>query len=426
MPREMFLTVGTGRDREDIGRALARSIRHHRPDRVWFLVTAKSKAETVPIILRELGGAPPAEPLLIEAEDDAEACQRACRRWIDERVAAGISPADMVVDYTSGTKAMSVGLFAAAVAAGVEMISYVTGRRDEGGRVMPGSERFLGFTPRALFAERDLDMAVRLFDGYRFEAAAELAAGAKAGGDPELVARAALLERLARAYGGWDRFDHAGAFQGLDALGETPRLSELKIREAVERGKQFLYQAKAKPFCRERLADLGANARRRVEEGKYDDAVARCYRGFEYLAQLRLSELGLSPTDLRWEALAEKLRPDLHGTWQARADERGKMLLGLKLDYELLRDLGDPLGCRFCPVYEDKASPLRKRLEQRNNSILAHGADPVGKEAAEELLAILEGYARQEIPRWDYLKAAATFPRLALNSSRLSTHSSGS
>jgi len=38
MPREVFVTVGTGRDREDIGKALGWSIRHHRADRVWRLV----------------------------------------------------------------------------------------------------------------------------------------------------------------------------------------------------------------------------------------------------------------------------------------------------------------------------------------------------------------------------------------------------
>jgi CRISPR-associated protein (TIGR02710 family) len=408
----MFLTVGTGRDREDIARALVRSIRNYRPDRIWLLVTAKSRDETFPVMLRELGGAPPAEMRLIQSEDDAEACWRAARLLIGERIAAGVPASDMVVDYTSGTKAMSAGLFAAAAFAGVETIAYVIGTRDAGGRVISGTERFYSLAPRVFFAERDLDLALRLVDAYQFEAAADLASGARAVGDPDILARASGLQELARAYGTWDRFDHAAAFQLLDRLSGNPGLDGLKLRGVVERGKQFLYQAKAKPFSPERLADLVANARRRFEEGKYDDAVARCYRGFEYLAQLRLKQMGLSPADLRWEAVAQKLRPDLHGVWQGRADERGKMLLGLKRSFELLRDLGDPLGARFFPVYEDKQSPLRKRLEQRNNSVYAHGTDPVGKEAAEALLAILEAYASEEVPGWDGLLAAATFPRL--------------
>jgi CRISPR-associated protein (TIGR02710 family) len=179
-----------------------------------------------------------------------------------------------------------------------------------------------------------------------------------------------------------------------------------------------LYQAKERKLCPERLADLLANARRRLEEGKYDDAVARGYRGFEYLAQLRMAGLGLDPGELRWESVAPKLPPELHAAWRARADEKGKMLLGLKHDYELLRDLGDSLGVRLHPVYEDKDSRLRTLLQRRNNSILAHGVDPVDREAAEDLLGILEGYARNEIALWDRLIGAATFPRLVQGPAR--------
>jgi CRISPR-associated protein (TIGR02710 family) len=427
MPREIFLTVGTGRDREDIGLALVRSIRHHRPDRIWLLVTSKSQVETVPIIRRELGvGSPPMESFEFQDPDDAEACQRDSHRWLRERIAAGVSPSDLVVDYTSGTKAMSAGLFAAAVSAGVETISYVTGRRDEGGRVIPGSERFYSFTPRALFAQRDLDLACRSFDAYRFEAAAQLAAAAMGSGDPEILTRAAVLRQLAEAYGAWDRFDHARAFQILNELSKDKGLDGLHARDVVEGAKQFLHRAKANRFCPERLADLVANARRRHQEGKYDDAVARCYRGFEYLAQLRLVSIGLDPADLRWETVELKLPRELRSSWQGRVNEKGRLVMGLKLDYELLRDLGDPLGVRFCPVYEDRESPLRKRLEQRNNSILAHGGDPVSFEAAEELLAILEGYVREVVPQGVRLITAATFPRMAANSCRLMSPSPGS
>jgi hypothetical protein len=186
----MFLTVGTGRNREDIARALVLSIRHHRPDRVWLLVTTKSQEETVPLMLREMRRTPPVELKSLDQKDDAEACQRAAHQLISCRIRAGASPGDLVVDYTSGTKAMSAGLFAAAVAAGVETITYVSGLRDEGGRVLPGSERFLSFAPRSLFAEREMNVARRLFDANLFEAAEALAASVKGCGDRDLEAPA--------------------------------------------------------------------------------------------------------------------------------------------------------------------------------------------------------------------------------------------
>ncbi len=39
----------------------------------------------------------------------------------------------------------------------------------------------------------------------------------------------------------------------------------------------------------ERVADLAANAQRRIDQGQHDDAVARCYWAVEYLAQWRLA-----------------------------------------------------------------------------------------------------------------------------------------
>ncbi len=414
MLREMFVTVGTGRDREDIGKALALSIRHHRADRVWCLVTSKSQDETLPVIRRELGTeGPPLEPILIEDENDAENCQRQFQRAIAARVAAGCRAADMAVDYTSGTKAMSAGLFAAAVAMGVETISYIAGRRDAGGRVMPGTERFTSFAPRALFAQRELEQATWLFDRYRFEEAAAFAARAGRCGDPDIAARAQILAPLAEAFGDWDRFDHESAFRRLNSLGGDVRLEAWGMRGAVERGKQFLYRAREKGFPAERLADLVANARRRLREGKYDDAVARGYRAYEYLAQWRQDALGLNPVDLRWEALQARLPAERQHAWRGRTEVEGRLRLGLRQDYELLRDLGDPLGVAFCAAYAEEDSTLRKRLEQRNASILAHGTAAVGREAAEELLELLERCARGQVERWDWLVAAATFPRLA-------------
>jgi len=414
MPREMFLTVGTGRDRRDIAQALAKSIRHHRPDRVWLLTSVKTEDETVPVLREALGpSSPRLETRVLEDPDDVETCYRQAQEWIEAQIAAGADPRDMVVDYTSGTKAMSAGLFAAAVGLGVETISYVAGRRDEAGRVIPGMERFTSFTPHLIFAQRELERAVWLFDRCRFEEAAHLATGAGTCGDSRLAARAQVLARLAEAFGAWDRFDHARAFQGLDAVGDDARLEMWPVRDAVERAKQFLFRAKANAYCAERLADLAGNARRRFAEGKYDDAVARCYRAFEYLAQMRQAALGLDPIELRWDAVSPKLPTEFRDVWRARMDAKGRMFLGLRNDYELLRDLGDSLGAAFCGAYAEKDSPLRKRLEQRNSSILAHGTSPVAQDAAAELLHTLEGFARGETPRWDSLVAAATFPQLA-------------
>ena len=41
------------------------------------------------------------------------------------------------------------------------------------------------------------------------------------------------------------------------------------------------------------MADLLNNAQRRIDEGKYDDAVARLYRANELIAQITLTKFGV-------------------------------------------------------------------------------------------------------------------------------------
>ncbi len=54
MPKTMIITVGTGRDRQDIAKAILFSIKQHNPDLVWFLVSAISGEETLPIITKDI------------------------------------------------------------------------------------------------------------------------------------------------------------------------------------------------------------------------------------------------------------------------------------------------------------------------------------------------------------------------------------
>ena len=127
------------------------------------------------------------------------------------------------------------------------------------------------------------------------------------------------------------------------------------------------------------VADLLANARRRIAEGRQDDAVARLYRAIEATAQVALRErhdiadTGAVPLD----ALPE----DLRARCATRA-EAGTVKLGLQDAYALLRGRGDPAGERFFTLgLATEQSPL----SARNQSILAHGFQPVGAKVTDAL-----------------------------------------
>jgi hypothetical protein len=75
-------------------------------------------------------------------------------------------------------------------------------------------------------------------------------------------------------------------------------------------------------------------------------------------------------------------------------------------DYELLRELNDEFG----NVVQEKK--MKELLEKRNNSILAHGINPVKRLDAEELFYLVRQACSLVIEDLDELMAKALFPRL--------------
>jgi len=172
------------------------------------------------------------------------------------------------------------------------------------------------------------------------------------------------------------------------------------------------------------LIDLINNAERRIKEGKYDDAVARLYRAFELIAQIKLLELGLIDEirlkdnkifAILLEKLKEKTSNDIvekYKEYQKPDDtNNGVIKIALKKDYELLSDLKEELGNVYKEL-EDKKSKISKLLKNRNNSILAHGLEPVEKQTAEELFEEVKKYSKILIPNIEEKLKQAEFPKI--------------
>jgi CRISPR-associated protein (TIGR02710 family) len=129
------------------------------------------------------------------------------------------------------------------------------------------------------------------------------------------------------------------------------------------------------------VLDLLANAKRRKEEGRVDDAVARLYRAIEAVAQVALKErYGIdSTTKIPLDRIPAVLRPE----WDSRANE-GFVTVGLQDAYALLASLEDPLADKFRnAALNGTESPL----VARNQSILAHGFVRVTDAVFEKLWA---------------------------------------
>lgn len=414
----LFQTVGTGKSGEDIARALAKVIAAQNPERVVFLASPKTREVTVPHVVRFASLAEQRyEVKECSEQDDVEVLASQYATWMAEE-ARRERASTIVVDYTSGTKAMSAAAIIAGLRARVSAFVYVSGKRDAEGRVAPGTERILYQGSGEILAPEALRLASAAFRAFQNEAVIEQlqpwVAEERAG---RYRGEFSTLVRLARAYAAWDSFRLKDACKLLDEILSNDEAKETlaswDARRRVEENRRFLDEALTPDRSPLLIVDLIANSRRRAAVGRPDDAVGRLYRATEALLQvaLRRRDPSIDTSKVDVEGLPE----DVRSKWRDRKPPDGdrKLKIGLEKAAELLRDVGDPLGDDVVDGLRE--GELKKCLHQRNHSILAHGFGPVDAEFAgrfdAELCRLLDRHFGRLVPgsKWDRLLEMATF-----------------
>ncbi len=318
------------------------------------------------------------------------------------------------VDFTGGTKAMSAGLALCARPWKCQFI-YIGGKEREKenlGVVKDGCEElFDTVNPWQILGYQVIEEYSSLFNDGQFAAAQLLAVRARNRcDDGTLKNRFNALATLAEGYAAWEAFDHKRAFNKLtdvlnkqfDSLAaclQEPGVSALKsnLYKNIEQLEKLNNEKASLEF----LGDLLANARRRGNERRYDDAVARLYRCTEAIAQYRLkNQYNIESSAVKFK----DLRGGLLDKYRSSGPD-GTVKLGLQEDYELLREYGDQLGADFSELGMcGEKSPL----SSRNGSILAHGFSPISKKSYEALLKKVESLAEKV----NISKTAVELPRI--------------
>lgn len=367
------------------------ALKQWRPVRVRFVHTPGTKGKVVEIVsrAREEGvdlDAGRYDLLELPNEQGFTSCVEHLRGLTDE-VRAWAARADdcqVVVDITGGTKCMTAAM--AIQASHWEcLFSYVGGKertKDGVGIVVSGSEIVRhDQNPWDALGHQAVDEFVVLFDQHAYLAAANVAAATmRRVSRPDRKRELSSLEQLAKALDAWDRFDHTTSKNLLESVSKSA--NDLRAALGPTRGKRVLAGAAelvthleqlrlAQAPSRHHVLDLLANAKRRKDEGRLDDAVARLYRAIEAIAQVSLKEgHGVESTE---KVPLEKVPESLRTTWAARAND-GVVALGLQDDYALLAALGDDIGKTF---QDAGLSGTKSPLVARNRSILAHGFERV-------------------------------------------------
>ena len=404
----LLLTIGTG-SAANLEGTLYQPLLKSARDGKWSLIVLLPSQETErhaeELRTRLADRSVEIRPLPGNADENAI---DSCYRHFDAAIAAlgqrGFVPAALTADFTRGTKAMSAALMLAAVRHGVAMTRYIEGNRDERGMVIPGSERIRGFAPEeALFARR-LDEARALFQSGSFAAVQKLLAPETlADVSPDIRARATAIRELAAFCLAWDRLDYQAAEKALSKRDPNALPPEWRaffppdevlswVALLAEPAQQADKQTMARR-CQHLIADLLANARRRIAQGQYEDGLIRAYRILELLGQSRLFAQGydsgrMPPEDPRVRNFLDTLKEN-----EAKPQRRDSAyLFGREQVARFLKTQfsRDGFGERLLAF----ATKEGRCVVERNKSILAHGFDAVSTGARDELEKALTGLER--------------------------------
>lgn len=391
--RALLLTIGTGDDnrlQETLYVPLLKSI----DAEPWARITLLPSRSTI-IHAEEIKHRRPALTIHIRplsdngVENDPDHCYSQFEQEIGRLQCDGFNSADIVVDFTRGTKAMSAALVLAACRHDVASLRYIAGNRDLRGMVVPGTEDIVALSPAIATAQKRLDTALRFTEHGNFAGALALLDDGipNAGGWPSKLASAvpALLSAL-HFYAAWDRLDYRSAAAIVcptavpllewTPLWPTPEMTAW-VAELAATAEPTDHVAMA---ARLRLlaCDLLANGERRIRDRHYEDAVLRAYRVLELVGQRRLFSHGLDSARLPPEhaavrALADKLAKK--GSAGFGKNKDCTLTAGRELVARLLSQLGDELAKTLLNF--DKQSGL-PRISDRNYSVLIHGFQAVG------------------------------------------------
>jgi CRISPR-associated protein (TIGR02710 family) len=345
-------------------------------------------------------------------QDDAGKCMRLLRSKVDQELSDWLQSPDhkVTVDITTGTKSMSIAIILL-VRRWQFTLHYAGGGRGRDGAVQAGSEKHIEqmnplYEHGIILAE---DACTAFNQGFPEVAAKQVEAFKKRESRQDRKEQMQTLEQLCQGYAKWDRFQHADASKALHGVLKQ-RARFRFFQESDEHCERLADQidnhvawldslaGDSAEAHRRRALDLVANAERTARLHRYDDAVARLYRACEMHAQNQLRGHGLlaaPKTTVRWD----RVPASLQGEWAPRCDKDGALRLGLRDLYRLLQELGDELGARFgqSPM-AGKESPL----ENRNNSILAHGNSPTtpeGYDGFRRALQDLMGWSPADLPK---------------------------
>lgn len=354
------------------------------------------------------------------------------------------------IDFTGGTKPMVSGLVLAAIG---EKCTYTyVGSMDDNSRdkqgmgiVKSGFEKIKEQKdPYDVYAVMEFEKGMEFFDNYQFQASkTNFIEASEKLESKDLREIAKFFVDLVKLYELWDKFNNLltkkrtlkVAFNDiLDRIEDSSTLKSYfeedypKFKEQIKYNSVFLDLKLSRRGMIEfnnvkyYLPDLLNNALRRIEEGKYDDAVARLYRAIELIAQIELVNNNLindqilrvnKEFKINKNSIIALNNPNIESlicNWNEYRVNPFKKTFGIPSNksYKLLC----ALNVSFAEDYlNDKK--LKNNVNSRNGSILAHGLNPINEKKAKELFNQVVTYSKEVFTDVDNYMEMSKFPKFS-------------
>lgn len=399
----LLLTVGGSCE------PLVESILKNNPDKIFFICSGGKKSSRriikgeghvcgkdyknpdKPNILTQVNIAPSEKEKFkiveINEFDNPNFCYEACATLISTIKEKYSSP-NIIADYTGGTKSMTAGLVMAAMDDLDITLCVITGKRKDLIRVSSGTQQKRLINVKLPVLERQFKAAIALADRYDYAGCLQILETILDMPDIPSEIQQKILKAisLARGFKKWDRFDHIEAKKILKPF--APEIIDhycfLKkvIKSRATLDPEYNTICENQNFSIEYqgyeiIEDLLLNAKRKAFPKLYDDATGRIYRALEVLVDARLQiEYGINKNNLdlsKLKALASEY-------------EQGEKL-SLKESFNFLIKLNE--ADELAVEYIKREEKIFGSLSIRNNSLFAHGYEPISKEKFEHFLGIV-------------------------------------
>jgi len=318
--------------------------------------------------------------ILVKEPDDLGECYLTITSCI-QKIQQELPDAQIMADYTGGTKSMSIGLAMSSI--DYQVTLYVTTNVRKNIIKVDRGQITGRATVAPVIAQRTLEQFLPIFlQQYNYPAAIAQLRRLLASMDlpSEIRRKIQILYTCCSGLDAWDRFEHREALELLETQMRSPEIRQIVLflkRVINSRGKidsNFDSSNGIQGHGYEVVQDLLLNAERRAAQERYDDSVGRLYRALELLAQIRLlKSYEIETGDVEVQKIPESLRGEYE---KERSNITGKIQLALTKSYKLLSSFpDDPIG----NLYHENSNKIISALEIRNHSLFAHGFHPINR-----------------------------------------------